>query len=196
MTNTMKTPDCANARRAPGLFRAEPQPSSTQKHLNQSTFPINHLFPAICSGPKFVSGATGVTPAMDSKTVGMGSQYMAAFVDSNGNAQDGGKNYTLHLPPNIPVKDFWSVILYDNQTRSMLQTDQRWPAATSQNPDLKANADGSVDVYFGPAAPAGKESNWIQTVPGKGWNTLLRLYGPLQPWFDKTWRPGEIEVVK
>jgi hypothetical protein len=137
--------------------------------------------------------ATGVTPAMDSKTVGAGSQYMAAFVDANGRPLDGGKNYKLHLPPNIPVKQFWSVILYDNQTRSMLQTDQRWPAVTSQNEKVLVNADGSVDVYFGPKAPAGKENNWVQTAPGKGWNTLLRLYGPLQPWFDKTWRPGEIE---
>ncbi len=140
--------------------------------------------------------ATGVTPAMDSKVVGSGSQYMGAFVDSKGQPFDGGRNYRLHLPPNIPVKDFWSVILYDNQTRSMLQTDQRWPAATSQNPKLASNADGSVDVYFGPEAPAGKEDNWIQTIPGKGWNTLLRLYGPLQPWFDKTWRPSEIEPVE
>jgi len=140
--------------------------------------------------------ATGVTPAMDSKTVGEGSQYMAAFVDSEGKPLNGGKNYKLRLPPNIPVKNFWSVILYDNQTRSMLQTDQKWPAVSSQNKDLQTNQDGSVDVYFGPKAPAGKESNWVQTISGKGWNTLLRLYGPLQPWFDKTWRPGEIEPVK
>jgi len=139
--------------------------------------------------------ATGVTPAMDSKMVGQGSQYMAAFIDSKGNPLDGGKNYKLHLPPNIPVANFWSVILYDNQTRSMLQTDQQWPAISSQTKGLLVNADSSVDVYFGPMAPAGKENNWIQTIPGKGWNTLLRLYGPLQPWFDKTWRPGEIEQI-
>ena len=140
--------------------------------------------------------ATGVTPAMDSKTLGEGSQYMAAFVDSKGKPLDGGKNYRLHLPPNIPVANFWSVILYDNQTRSMLQTDQHWPAVSSQTKGLMVNPDSSVDVYFGPKSPKGKESNWVQTVPGKGWNTLLRLYGPLQPWFDKTWRPGEIELVK
>lgn len=140
--------------------------------------------------------ATGVTPAMNSKTVGEGSQYMAAFVDSENRPLDGSKNYRLHLPPNIPVKQFWSVILYDNQTRSMLQTDQKWPAVTSQNKSVSVNPDGSVDVYFGPTAPAGKENNWVQTIPGKGWNTLLRLYGPLQPWFDKTWRPSEIEEVK
>lgn len=140
--------------------------------------------------------ATGVTPAMDSKMVGEGSQYMAAFVDSKGNPLNGGKNYKLRLPSNIPVANFWSVILYDNQTRSMLQTDQHWPAVSSQTKGLEVNQDGSVDVFFGPNPPKGKENNWVQTVPGKGWNTLLRLYGPLKPWFDKTWRPGEIELVK
>ena len=140
--------------------------------------------------------ATGVTPAMDSKVVGQGSQYMAAFIDSTGNPLDGGKNYKLHLPPNIPVKNFWSVILYDNQSRSMLQNDQQWPAVSSQTKGLIVNPDTSVDVYFGPKPPEGKENNWVQTIPGKGWNTLLRLYGPLQPWFDKTWRPGEIEEIQ
>lgn len=139
--------------------------------------------------------ATGITPAMDTKSVGIGSQYMAAFVDSKGNPFDGGNNYRLHLPPNIPVKDFWSVILYDNQTRSMLQTNQEWPAVSSQTKGLLVNADGSVDVYFGPKAPPGKEMNWVQTIPGKGWNTLLRLYGPQESWFDKSWRPGEIELL-
>ena len=78
----------------------------------------------------------------------------------------------------------------------MLQTDRQYPSVSSQTKGLKVNPDGSVDVCFGPKAPAGKENNWVQTIPGKGWNTLLRLYGPLQPWFDKTWRPGEIELLK
>jgi hypothetical protein len=140
--------------------------------------------------------ATGVTPAMEAKMVGQGSQYAAAFVDSKGNPLDGGKTYKLHLPPNIPIKNFWSVIVYDNQTRSMIQTDQQFPMVTSQNQKLLLNPDGSVDVYFGPKPPPGKENNWVQTIPGKGWNTLLRLYSPLAPWFDKTWRPGEIELLE
>lgn len=140
--------------------------------------------------------ATGVTPAMEAKMVGQGSQYAGAFVDSKGKPLDGGKNYKLHLPPNIPIKNFWSVIVYDNQTRSMIQTDQQFPMVTSQNEKLQVNTDGSVDVFFGPKALVGKQNNWVQTLPGKGWNTLLRLYGPLEPWFDKTWRPGEIEQVK
>ena len=140
--------------------------------------------------------ATGITPAMSVKMVGAGSQYAAATLDADRNYLDGSKNYRLQLPPNIPVKTFWSVIPYDTQTRSVLQTDQRDTALSSETGTVKSNPDGSVDVYFGPKAPTGKESNWIQTVPGKGWFILLRLYSALEPWFDKTWRPGEIELVK
>ncbi|QIG52405.1 DUF1254 domain-containing protein [Nordella sp. HKS 07] len=140
--------------------------------------------------------ATGITPAMAIKRVGIGSQYAAATTDSENNPLDGSKTYKVRLPPNIPAKDFWSFVVYDNQTRSMLQTDQQFPSIGSDKKDLVINADSSVDVWFGPTAPAGHEANWVQTVPGKGWNVLLRLYGPLEPWFDKSWKPGEFEPVK
>lgn len=140
--------------------------------------------------------ATGITPAMVVRMVGVGSQYAAATTDSKGKALDGSKTYKIHLPPGIPAKNFWSFVVYDNQTRSMLQTDAQFPSMGSQTKGIVINSDSSVDVWFGPAAPAGHESNWIQTVPGKGWNVLLRLYGPGQAWFDKTWKPGEFEEVK
>ncbi len=146
------------------------------------------------SQSQFFFYTVAVTPAEEMKMVGQGSQYVSAFVDANGHPLNGGKNYRLHLPPNIPVNNFWSVVVYDNQTRSMLQTDQHWPAVSSQDKGILVNADGSVDIYFGPQAPAGKENNWVQTIPGKGWNVMFRIYGPLEPWFDKTWRLGEIEL--
>jgi len=137
----------------------------------------------------------GVSPAMTVKMVGVGSQYAVADHDATGRYLDGAKTYRLHLPPNIPAKDFWSVLVYDPQTRSMLQTDQQFPSTGSQKKGIVINPDTSVDVYFGPESPPGNEANWVQTIPGKGWWVALRLYGPLEPWFDKTWRPGEIEVV-
>jgi hypothetical protein len=139
--------------------------------------------------------ATGITPAMAAKTVGVGSQYALVFRDAGGNRLDGAKTYRLRIPARPPAKNFWSIVVYDNQTRSELQTDRRFPSIGSQKPGLKKNADGSVDLYFGPAAPRGKAANWVQTVPGKGWNAILRLYGALEPWFDKSWRPGELEEM-
>jgi hypothetical protein len=139
--------------------------------------------------------ATGITPAMTAEMVGAGSQYAVAYVDSEGNSLDGSKTYKVNLPVPVPAKDFWSFTLYDNQTRSMLQTDQQFPGVDSKKKGLQENADGSFDIYVGPKAPEGRESNWIQSVPGKGWNTLLRLYGPLEPWFEKTWKPSDFELV-
>jgi hypothetical protein len=139
--------------------------------------------------------ATGITPAMAMKMVGVGSQYAAAFVDSERKPLDGSKTYKIHLPPDVPAKNFWSFVVYDNQTRSMLQTDARFPSVGSASEGVVVNPDTSVDVWFGPTKPKGHETNWVQTIPGKGWNVLFRLYGPLQPWFDKTWKPGEFELV-
>jgi hypothetical protein len=116
--------------------------------------------------------------------------------DSEGRYLDGGKTYKVTLPSPIPAKDFWSFMVYDGQTRSVLETDQKTGGLDSNNSAVKANADGSYTIWFGPKAPKGHEGNWIQTMPGKSFNVLLRLYGPEQPWFDKTWVPGDFELVK
>jgi len=137
--------------------------------------------------------ATVNTPAMVLNIPGKGSQYALTVTDSSGAFLDGSKNYTLTIPADAPAKDFWSVVVYDPQTRSELQTSQPFPSKNNKRDPLVENAEGSVTLHFGPEAPAGKEENWVQTVAGKGWFAILRLYGPEDPWFDKTWRPGEIE---
>ncbi|MGE5260925.1 MAG: DUF1254 domain-containing protein [Actinomycetota bacterium] len=143
--------------------------------------------------------ATGVTPAMIMRLPEIGSQYLFGIFDSDGEPFDGAKTYKVTLPAGIPAAKFWSFTVYDNQTRSMLQTDQRFPRAGSQSypsPAAEADADGSITVYFGPKKPDGvKDGNFIKTLPGKGWFTILRLYSPLESFFDKSWKPSEIEKI-
>jgi len=139
---------------------------------------------------------TAVTPAMATPKEGKGSDYGIAYLDSEKQPFDGSKTYKLHIPANPPVKSFWAVTIYDPQTRSMLQTSQAFPTVGSQTRGIKANQDGATDIYFGPQAPEGYENNWLETVPGKSWFVILRMYGPLKPWLDQTWRPSEIEVVE
>jgi hypothetical protein len=152
------------------------------------------------SRTSFFYTATGTTPAMSMRLTGVGSQYLVSNIDPDGKPFDGAKTYRVRLPKDIPAARFWSLTLYDNQTRSMLQTEQLYPRAGSQeypSPAAEAEADGSTVVYFSPSrsddvAPG----NWIQTDPERGWFVILRLYSPLQPFFDKTWRVSEIEPVK
>jgi hypothetical protein len=151
------------------------------------------------SRTSFLYAATGITPAMCMRLTGIGSQYLMSVKDADGNPLDGGKTYRVTLPPDIPAARFWSLTAYDNETRSMLQTPQRFPRAGSQSyptPAATADSDGSTTVVFGPERPADTpESNWIQTAEGKGWFPILRIYSPLQPFFDKTWRVSEIQPV-
>ena len=140
--------------------------------------------------------ATGITPAMAAPKVGTGSVYEFTAHDAKGEYLDGGKTYSVTLPGPVPVNNFWSFMVYSGQHRSMLETDQKLAGLDSNNPTVKPNVDGSFTMWFGPKAPAGHEGNWIQTIPGKSYNVLLRLYGPLQPWFDKTWKPGDFEPAE
>lgn len=143
----------------------------------------------------FHYAATGITPAMVTPKVGTGSAYAATPKDDKGEYLDGGKTYKVTLPVPIPVNNFWSYMVYSGQHRSMLETDQKSAGLDSTMPSVKPNQDGSYTVWFGPKAPEGHEGNWIQTVPGKSYLAILRLYGPLEPWFDKTWKPGDFELV-
>ena len=115
--------------------------------------------------------------------------------DSNRCLLEGGKKYKLHLPKNIPASYFWSVVVYDALSRLMIRTDQPWPSVHSGNKKLIYNIDGSVDAWFGPNCIEGKESNWVKTIPGCQWYLILRLYYPLETWFNKKWQHGEIEEV-
>ncbi|MDK1489759.1 DUF1254 domain-containing protein [Sinorhizobium sp. 7-81] len=148
----------------------------------------------------FYYGYTLDSPGMIMRIPGVGSQYLMGFLDADGNPFDGAKTYKVTLPKDIPAEAFWSLTLYDNQTRSMLQTPQKYPRAGSQSypsPAAETAADGTTTVYFGPTEPEGvARGNWIQTDPKKGWFTLLRLYSPKPSFFDKTWRPSEIELVR
>ncbi len=139
---------------------------------------------------------TAVTPAMAVSIHGKGSDYGIAYVDSKKQPFDGSKTYKLTIPANVPVADFWAETIYDTQTRSQLQTDQAYPSVGSQTDGIKMNENGSFTIYFGPKAPEGFENNWLQTIPGKSWFVIHRMYGPLKPWIEKSWRPSEIELVK
>jgi hypothetical protein len=139
--------------------------------------------------------AVGVSVGMMGRTVGFGQVYLESSKDSKDQWLDGSKNYQMHVPPNAPVAQFWSFTVYDNETRCFVDTGVQPDRSSRDN--IVTNADGSVDLYFGPKAPAGKpETNWIKTIPGKGWFTYFRLYGPTQPYFDRSWVLPDIELIK
>ncbi|MBN9694147.1 MAG: DUF1254 domain-containing protein [Verrucomicrobia bacterium] len=181
-----------------GAFFETPPPEFTREGFFKPLPPTGAR--TLDSRTAFYYGYTLDSPGMIMRIPEVGSQYLMGFLDADGNPYDGGKTYKVSLPQGIPAKAFWSLTLYDNQTRSMLDTPQRYPRAGSQNypsPAAEPGSDGSTVVYFGPTQPAGvSRGNWIQTTPGKGWFVILRLYSPLESFFTKTWRPSEIQLVK
>ena len=122
-------------------------------------------------------------------------QHIISY-DSTGHLLDGGKKYKLHLPPDIPASEFWSIIVYNQPGNLIIHTDQPWPSVFSSDKNLIYNNDGSVDAWFGPDSVKGKESNWVKTNPGEQYHVILRLYYPLESWYNKSWQPGEIEELK
>ncbi|WP_193142904.1 MULTISPECIES: DUF1254 domain-containing protein [unclassified Meridianimarinicoccus] len=165
---------------------AKPYPPTGYKHNDART--------------SFFYNATGITPAMAMRLTGVGSQYLFATKDAGGNWFDGARTYKVTLPKGIPAEAFWSFTLYDNQTRSMLKTPQKYPRAGSQSypsPAAEVAEDGATTIWFAPEQPEGvARGNWIQTDPKKGWVTLLRLYSPMPAFFDKSWQPTDITPVE
>jgi hypothetical protein len=143
----------------------------------------------------FFTDYYSVSPGMLSQTPGQGAKYMIGFTDSDGAPLSGGSNYRVRLPANIPAGNFWSMTLYEAENASGLANGQPFPSLGSRDTPAR-NADGSTDIYFGPKAPVGKEGNWQATVPGKGYFAILRLYGPTEAAINKSWKPGDIELLK
>ena len=136
--------------------------------------------------------AVSFSEAMKSKTPGLGQAYLGSYTDDGGQWLDGARSYTIHVPADPPATLFWSMSVYDVHTRCLINNDQQRGDRGSRDPDVIANSDGSVDLYFGPDAPAGQEANWVQTIPGRHWFSYFRFYGPLEPYFDRTWKLGDI----
>jgi hypothetical protein len=139
--------------------------------------------------------AIGAAPGMAPKRPGPSSAYLSAYKDKAGEWLDGGKTYRLRVPPNAPIKLFWSVTLYDVDSRALILNKQKI-ADRSSRMDLRKNADGSVDIYTGPTAPKGFENNWIPTVPGRNWFAYFRFYNPTEAYFDRSWPLPDFERIK
>jgi hypothetical protein len=128
------------------------------------------------------------------KRLGTAQFYLISIRDKDGKAFDGGKTYRLTVPANPPIEQYWSVTAYDRQTHALIRNMAR-ASRSSQIPDMQKNADGSIDVYFGPKAPAGKETNWVPTDPKRGFELMFRLYAPKKEFFDKVWKLPDVEPV-
>jgi len=129
------------------------------------------------------------------KRSGAGSFYLMAIKDKQGRPFDGGNTYRLGVPANVPVTQYWSATVYDRATHGLIRT-LPWSSRSSQTPGIEKNPDGSVDVYFAPEAPTGKESNWVPTKAGGQFEVLFRFYGPEKALFDKTWKLPDIEKIE
>jgi len=174
---------------------ADGTPAKPSGALNLSWINTAGGYLALDSRINFFTNYYSASPGMLSYTPGKGANYMMGFTDSEGAPLSGGSSYRLNLPPNVPAKIFWSVTLYDAENSSGLANGQPFPSLGSRDKPAQ-NADGSTDLYLGPKAPEGKTGNWLATVPGKGYFTILRLYGPTEAAIDKSWKPGDIEKVK
>jgi hypothetical protein len=139
-------------------------------------------------------GAIAMSTGMQGRVLGYGQVYLETARDKAGNWLDGSKSYRFHVDPNPPVRQFWSMTLYNNSDRCPLLTPQGAADISSRSDGLVTNADGSVDVFFGPDRPK-DAANWIQTLPGRGWYPIFRFYAATEAYFDKSWQLNDIEEI-
>ncbi|WP_109126492.1 DUF1254 domain-containing protein [Dyella sp. C11] len=157
-------------------------------------FQSSGTFTNLVQRDAYFTSAYATSPGMVVDMVEKGAKYPSAWRDAEGNYLRGDHTYQLHLPPNVPAANFWSVTVYDPINASGLENGQPLPSLNSMDKPVQ-NADGSFDLYFGPKAPAGKEHNWVRTLPNKGYFIIFRLYSPKQAFFDKTWKPDDVKKI-
>src|SRR5260221_9698252 len=180
------------------LLLAKPYNEGTRWALPASPVVLEGLMTDYANPNAYPVDGRGVTYSyafFSPKHLGEGQFYLMNIADKDGKPLDGGRSYRLHVPANAPVKLYWSATVYDRATHTFIREMPKL-ACSSLPPGLTKNADGSVDAYFGPTAPAGKESNWVPTKAGGRFEVLFRFYGPEKPLFDKTWKLGDIEAAK
>jgi len=162
-------------------------PASAEVARGMSTFFADpDSYPVDSRGTMYTLGF------FSAKHFGAGQAYLMTFKDKDGDKLDGSTAYRLNVPANAPVRQYWSATVYDRDTHALIRN-APWPSRSSQTSGLQKNSDGSIDIYFGPKAPQGKESNWVPTSAGSGFETLFRLYGPDKAFAEKTWKLPDIE---
>ena len=164
-------------------------PARTREGHRRSGYADPDTYPIDMRGVAYSYAYVGI------KRLGAGQFYLITIRDKDGEAFDGGKTYRLTVPPNPPVEQYWSATAYDRQTHALIRNMPR-ASRSSQIPEMQKNADGSVDIFFGPAAPVGKDSNWVPTDPARQFEVMFRLYAPTKALFEKTWVLPDVEKVK
>lgn len=152
----------------------------------QSAYAVPNEYPTDSRGLTYSYGYIGI------KRLGTGQFYLISIRDKDGDAYDGGKTYRLRVPPNAPVEQYWSVTAYDRETHALILKMPR-ASRSSQIAEMAKNPDGSIDLYFGPKAPARKEANWVPTDPARKFELMFRAYGPTKAFFEKTWVLPDVE---
>ena len=176
-------------------FATAPYSGHWDRAVNVSMSQQSEFYSQLDERASWFYEAVGLSEGMTTKTPGEGQAYLSAYRDKNDQWFDGGKAYRIHVPPDVPAGQWWSVAIYDIETRCFLDTKYDKVELGSRS-DLAINPDGSVDIYVAPEPPSGApESNWIPSVPGRAWFTYFRLYAPLAPYFDASWKLPDIEAL-